>query len=51
MGGIWLSKLQMQMSLDPAEPLLGIYLLDINVKRFMTKVFSATLQLKEMEII
>lgn len=30
MFGIWLSELQMQISFDPAEPLLGIYLLDIN---------------------
>lgn len=30
MFGIWLSELQMQIFFDPAEPLLGIYLLDIN---------------------
>lgn len=42
---IWLSELQIQMSFDPVEPLLGIYLLDINafVKRLMSKVFSAAL--------
>lgn len=46
MEGIWLSKLQIQISFDPAELHLGIYLLDISalVKIFMFNVFSAALQ-------
>ena len=45
MEGIWLSKLQMQITFDPVEPFLGICLLDIIafVKRLMSKVFSAAL--------